>query len=54
MTAVQNSSVEIVKLLLEAGAQADLLDLNDKSPLMVTRNATIAKMLLERGVPIDQ
>ena len=54
MTAVKNSSVEIVKLLLEAGARTDLLDLNGKSPLMVTRNATIAKMLLERGVPIDQ
>ena len=52
--AVKNSSVEIVKLLLEAGARTNLPYLNGKSPLMVTRNATIAKMLLERGVPIDQ
>ena len=56
MIAAQSShynSPEIVKLLLDAGARVDLQDEDGKSPLMVTRNVAIAKILLSKGVPIN-
>ena len=59
MVAVRNNyfhdnSTEMVKLLLEAGARVDLQDKDGKSPLMVTGDVAIAKILLGKGVPIDQ
>ena len=46
-------SSEMVKLLLDAGARVDLQDKDGKSPLMVTGNVAIAKILLSKGVPIN-
>lgn len=56
MRAVQcpKNNVEIVQLLLEAGAGPDVQDNEGKSLLMVVRNATVAKLLLDRGVDINQ
>lgn len=57
LTAVKRcpkNSAGIVEILIEAGARTDQLDINGESLLMITRNAAIAKMLLNKGVPIDQ
>lgn len=54
MTAVNNGSVEIVQLLLEAGAQTDVQDDQGKSLLMMAGNASIAKLLLDREVSINE
>ena len=48
-----HNSTEMVKLLLDAGARVDLQDKDGKSPLMVTGNVAIAKILLSEGVPIN-
>ena len=55
MVAIQSyhNSTEMVKLLLDAGARVDLQDKDGKSPLMVTRNVAIAKILLSKGVRIN-
>ena len=54
MVAIQSyQSTEMVKLLLDAGARVDLQDKDGKSPLMVTGNVAIAKILLSKGVSIN-
>ena len=47
---------EVVKLLLERGAQVDLQDNNGQSPLMWASNmgqTEVVKLLLERGAQVD-
>ena len=53
MVAAQNNSIEMVKILLKAGARTDVQDKGGKSPLMVTEDVEVAKILLSNGVPIN-
>ena len=51
--AVSGGHLEIVRLLLSRGARTDLVDDKGKSILMFARNVPTARLLLDKGVPID-
>ena len=52
-TTVEKSHVEIVKILLEIGVNANQIDLNKRTPLHHAKSLSIAKMLLENGANVD-
>ena len=47
-------SPDIVKLLLDAGANTNFLNYDGKTPLMSVTNTDTAKMLIDNGASIDQ
>lgn len=47
--AVMSGNVEIVRLLLERGAQVNMLDAMDRSPLFFARDEQVRKLLLQYG-----
>ena len=49
-----NNSTEIAHLLMEAGARTDVQDYNGKSLLMHVRKKAQAKLLLDKGVPVNK
>jgi len=53
----KGQDVAAVKLLLEAGADKDALDMNGQTPLMITmanREAAIARLLIDAGAALDK
>lgn len=51
--ATQNGDIKTLKALLTAGADVNAVDYNGATPLMWSKNASIAKTLIEAGADVN-
>lgn len=51
--AVANDHADIALMLLAAGADPNISDINEDSPLIITKNAILAQALINNGASVD-